>query len=680
MRYTSLKRKVAVLCIFIAAAVAGLLVALVRLQVTNGEEYRDESENSITQSMSLAASRGDLLDRYGRTMVTNEVCYNIVISRAALLRQSDPNGIILKLIQVCDKFEVPHEDTLPMEVDGRKVYLTGSEDDTARYYFRQFLNYRDIETDQTPKEIFELLVRRYDVSDKYTQEQKRLIVGVRYELELRTVIGMADYIFAGDVSTELIAAINDAGLKSVSVQTGSKRVYTTAYAAHLLGYIGQIYPEEWDYYKELGYSMNAGVGKSGAEAAFEEYLHGTDGTQLIYTNSDGEVTGVAESKEPEPGANVMLTIDMNLQGATERALESKILALRETEEGKYAEGAAAVVVQVGTGDVLTCASYPSYDINTFFQDYKELSENEYSPLLNRALNGYYEPGSTFKMVTATAGLESGIISSSTIIYDEGRYTFWSDYQPVCWIYSKTGGTHGAENVTDAIRDSCNYFFYEVGRLCGIDLITETANKYGLGIKTGVEDAFYESSGVAAGIEERNAAGYEWVGGDTIQAAIGQSDNRFTPIQLANYIATLAAGGTRYRTHFLHEVYTSDYSECIYSYEPELLDRIDLSGDAYRAITEGMRQVVTEGSVMQEFANVSVPVAAKTGTAQVGKEANNAIFVCFAPYDDPEIAVAVVVEKGVSGTTVASIAAEIVESYFSSQEAMTPSTGENTLLR
>jgi len=681
MRYSSLKFKAAGLVLFVLVVVGVLVAALVDLQVTQGEQMKLQAENSIVQSEHLEASRGDILDRYGRTLVTNEVSYNITISRAALLRQDDPNGAILRLIDVCDSYGVAHTDTMPLvlDEDGTTFRRTETVGTTAVANFDTFLAHCSIDGTQAPRDIFEALRARYLVDRDLPLERQRLAVGVRYELELRTVIGMADYVFAYDVTTELIAAVNDADIRSVSVRTASKRVYETPYAAQLLGYIGQMNPEEYEIFREQGYSMNAYVGKAGAEAAFEQYLHGEGGALVTYTNEDGDITGVVESVQPQPGQNVALTIDISLQGVAERALESKILSLRETGEGQYAGGGAAVVIEVGTGDVLACASYPTYDVSRFFLDYTDLVEMDPSPLLNRALNGIYEPGSTFKMVTATAALENGVISSGTQIQDLGKYTYWEDYQPVCWLYGSTGATHGYENVTEALRDSCNYFFFEVGRLTGIDLITQTANAYGLGVDPGLESAFYASSGVAAGVEEREANGLMWVGGDTIQAAIGQSDNQFTPLQLANYVATIANGGVRMTPHLLHRVYSNDYTDLELDYTPRVIEDLGLSEDTLVSITTGMRLVASEGTARAMLENCSVPVAAKTGTAQVGREANNAIFVCYAPYDDPQIAVAVVVEKGVSGAAVADIAVEIVEAYFSGGSAAQTVPHENELI-
>ena len=348
------------------------------------------------------------------------------------------------------------------------------------------------------------------------------------------------------------------------------------------------------------------------------------------------------------------------------------------DEDSNERGGAAAVVSVGSGEVLALASYPTYDLSTFNEDYDELVADERLPMFNRATQGIYAPGSTFKMCTAVAALESGIITPSSIIQDRGIYTYYRDPQPMCWVYRQGGSTHGRINVTQAITESCNYFFYEVGRLTGIRTLDSYASQFGLGQSTGIEIG--DSSGVLASPEWADSHNQEWTDGQTITAAIGQSYNLFTPLQLANYIATLVGGGQHYEAHLLKNVKSYDNSSVIYAYDKAPLNTVEMSDSTLQAVKEGMHNLTT-GSLSYYFSNCVVSAGAKTGTAETGiADTNNGVFVCFAPYDDPQIAVAVVIEKGGSGAALASTAVDIVNSYFSQEEIGAVVIGENTLLK
>ena len=484
----------------------------------------------------------------------------------------------------------------------------------------------------------------------------------------------------------LIVKVKEASLPGVNIVTTTVREYKTSFAAHLLGRVGPISSTEWsNTYQALDYPYNASVGKEGAELAFESYLHGTPGKRNIETNDQGKVVSgddnwvvdqaTGEVLAPDPGDNVILTLDIKLQEAVERILANGIESLKSEDT----EGGAAVVIDVRDGGVLAMASYPTFDLTTYTQNYNELLSDPLNPLLNRATREVYPPGSTFKMVTAIGGLEEGIIEPDTEILDTGRYLYYDDYQPQCWISRQGGGTHGLENVSDAIMDSCNIFFYDTGRRLGISLLEQYAAAFGLGEPTGIE--LSEETGWMDGPEYTESQGQTWYEGNTLPAAIGQGNSRFTPLQLANYVATLANGGTHYSAHLLKEVKSSDFSQVVERYEPQVLNQLDIEPENLAAVTEGMLRVTTEGSAKAYFADLGVQVAAKTGSAQVSSATeSNALFVCFAPYEDPEIALAIVVEKGGSGSLLASIAAEILEYYFSSGSGMETVTTENTLLR
>ena len=454
-------------------------------------------------------------------------------------------------------------------------------------------------------------------------------------------------------------------------------------AAHILGTIGPIWQEEWSSsedtgyvgYADKGYSMNDLVGKDGVEKAFESYLRGTDGRRLITTDETGTITGELYTREPQPGGTVALTLDIDLQADVEAALAETISGMIDKDSNE--RGGAAAVVSVGTGEVLALASYPTYDLSTFNEDYDELVNDQRLPMFNRATQGIYAPGSTFKMVTAVAALESGIITPSSIIQDRGIYTYYKDPQPMCWIYSQTGSTHGRINVSQAITDSCNYFFYEVGRLTGIRTLDSYASQFGLGQSTGIEIG--DSSGVLASPEWAESHDQEWTDGQTITAAIGQSYNLFTPLQLANYVATLVGGGDHYQAHLLKNVKAYDNSRLLYMYGDKPMNTVEISDSTLSAVTRGMHELTVSGSVAYAFENCVVSAGAKTGSAQVGTDIANGVFVAYAPYEKPEIAVAIVIEKGGSGAALANTAVEIINSWFSRAQDGT-AIGENTLLK
>ncbi|MGE4275584.1 MAG: penicillin-binding transpeptidase domain-containing protein [Lawsonibacter sp.] len=516
------------------------------------------------------------------------------------------------------------------------------------------------------------------------QEDTRAVAGVLYELYLRSrEVYQIPYLFAEDVDIDFISRVKELSLVGVVMEATTVRQYHTAYAAHLLGRVGLMNEEEWATYKNLDedgdgvadYQMDDTIGKEGIEKAFESYLRGTPGKRALERNTSGKVVSETWLTEPKPGDNVVLTLDLDLQMAVEDILANALPNL----VSKEVAGAACVVLDVNSAEVLASASYPTFHLASYSADYQTNVENPLKPLFNRALQGTYAPGSTFKMVTAVAGLEEGIITPSTKILDEGRYTYYPGFAPQCWIFRQYGTTHGWQNVTDAIKNSCNYFFYDVGRQLGIQRLTDFATRFGLGQKTGLE--LTEAQGVMAGPEYTEKMGGTWYDGNTLSVAIGQESSQFTPIQLANYIATLVNGGTRNATHLLKEVKSSDFSQILYTYKPQVLSTIQIQDQNLAAVKAGMLALTTEGSVAKYFKDLGVTVGAKTGSAQVSAQTeSNAVFVCFAPYDNPEVAVAIVVEHGGSGSELGAMAADILSYYFSAQETREELLTENTLIR
>lgn len=517
------------------------------------------------------------------------------------------------------------------------------------------------------------------------QDQVRDAAGVLYEQLLRTKgVNQTAYRFAADVNIDFISRVKELSIPGVVIEATTTRQYHTTYAALLLGRVAAIDPDEWtSYYKtadidgdgEPDYQMNDTVGKEGAERAFENYLRGSSGVRALERNTSGKVVSETWLTDPKPGNNVVLTIDLDLQGTVEDVLANSIPKL----SSKEVEGAACVILDVNNGDVLASASYPTFSLATYGQDIAQNSSNPLKPLTNRALTGTYPPGSTFKMVTAIAGLEEGIITPSTKILDKGAYTYYPGTPPKCWIYRQHGTTHGLVNVSEAIKVSCNYFFYDVGRRLGIDRLVDYATRFGLGQKTGIE--LGEKAGVMASREYTESRGQKWYDGNTLSVAIGQENSAFTPIQLANYIATLVNGGTRYSTHLLKEVKASDFTSVEYSYQPQVLSTIDIQPKNLEAVKAGMLALTSDGSVSRYFQNLGVKVGAKTGSAQISAQTeSNAVFVCFAPYDKPEIAMAIVVEHGGSGSELGAMAADILSYYFSAKQTQDEVPTENTLTR
>ncbi len=668
------KRRVIALLVFFGAFLLLFAAVLYDAQILHGGENRAKSISSNAASETVTASRGIITDRNGKVLVSNRLAYTLVFDRSGFADDAALNAAILRLVQLCEETGTGWNDTLPIGRVGNFLRYSNARSET----FDKFIEKNDLTSGASGRQLLSELRELYHVDESLSEREARLIVGVRYELHSRD-----SYTFAEDVSTEVLSLITDGRYEGVTIRTASARVYNTALAAHILGTIGPIWQEEWSSsedtgyvgYADKGYSMNDLVGKDGVEKAFESYLRGTDGRRLITTDETGKITGELYTREPQPGGTVALTLDIDLQADVEAALAETISGMIDKDSNE--RGGAAAVVSVGTGEVLALASYPTYDLSTFNEDYDELVNDQRLPMFNRATQGIYAPGSTFKMVTAVAALESGIITPSSIIQDRGIYTYYKDPQPMCWIYSQTGSTHGRINVSQAITDSCNYFFYEVGRLTGIRTLDSYASQFGLGQSTGIEIG--DSSGVLASPEWAESHDQEWTDGQTITAAIGQSYNLFTPLQLANYVATLVGGGDHYQAHLLKNVKAYDNSRLLYMYDDKPTNTVEISDSTLSAVTKGMHELTVSGSVAYAFENCVVSAGAKTGSAQVGTDIANGVFVAYAPYENPEIAVAIVIEKGGSGAALANTAVEIINSWFSRAQDGT-AIGENTLLK
>lgn len=760
MNHKQFSRRVIGVVVMLAILLTFLCSNLYTIQYTNGADYAEQSVAKVSETETVSASRGNILDRNGKVLVSNQVSYNVTLDLNLLGTGQDRCNTLLALTQTATEQGIAWTDTLPITTQSPfeyttadPFYTTSTDENGETVYNLTSLGKLAVEmkwiqdpskqssTDSTSEqkpglvdkiksffgmggssettqtqtdskalptaeELLGLMCKSFDIAGdgKVDESQAkangetvptlnigdmsstdaRTIAGILYELYYRSrVNSWPPYTFATDVSIDFITRVKELSLPGVEIETTSVRKYNTEYAAHLLGYTGSITSDTWPTYKEKGgYTMNDTVGITGAESAFESYLKGTSGTRAIERNENGKIissqwltnTDTGESLAPQPGQNVFLTIDIDLQQQVEDILASGVASL----QSKETEGAACVVLDVNSGDVLASASYPTYSLATFRQDYNTLRDNPLNPLLNRALQGLYPPGSTFKMITAIGALEENIVEPDTLIDDKGVYTFYPSPQPKCWIYNQHHTTHGLQNVSDAIKNSCNYYFYDVGRRLGIDLLDQYAAMFGLGQKTGIE--LEEKAGVVASPAFTESLGGTWYEGNILSVAIGQESTQVTPIQLANYIATLVNGGTRYSTHLLKTVKSNDFSEVTYNYEPQVVSQIEIQDENLEAVKLGMLKLTTEGSVSSAFKDVPVQVGAKTGSAQVSAQTNsNAVFVCFAPYDDPQIAVAIAVEHGGSGSELGKIAAQIVTAYFSVQGEQGEITQENTLV-
>ena len=702
--------------VLLALLTAALLVvyaaALYKLQIVEGENYYNQSRNSNVTEEIIRAKRGDILDRYGRLLVSSRSCNNLILNSDELFsdKVEDPNAVLLALVRLVQETGNRYSDELPITMDSPFLYDEHmSDQDRAR--LEQYLDDKDWDKSMSAVELMAKFRERYSIDNSYNSEEMRIIAGIRYALNMHYVVKTSDYIFVEDASMELITKIRERGLPGVKVETSFVREYHTNAGAHLLGYIRAMDAVSYygdkthEGYKDKGYSLDALVGIEGAEYAFEDWLHGTDGRVRVTTNAEGNVTNKVYLQEPLPGDNVYLTIDSGLQEVAELALADNIQAIndaREADNEQYralgqtdkvmelATGGAVVVMDVRTSEPRCIASYPNFDPSTLLENYGLLSTDEGAPLFNRALNGVYAPGSTFKPVTGIAALNEGKVTVDYTIYDEGIFTKYADidtsYLPTCWIYGS--GSHGNVNITTALEHSCNYYFYTVGDLLGIDRLSKYAAMFGLGEKTGIE--LPETAGHMATPEYKaqiysgNETEQEWFVGDTLAASIGQSVSQFTPIQLANYTAALAGNGLRHTTSLLKSVRSADGTQQLYARVPVESGRVDVDQSYYDAVHLGMRLVVTSGNspvVYHTFEDVSYTLAAKTGTAQRGEnQANNACFICYAPYEDPQIAVAVVVEKGGAGANLASIAKSVLDYYFSFNDSTISLESEQSLLK
>lgn len=647
-----------------------LILQLFNLQIVHGQEYRETSNTRLTRESTLKAARGNILDSTGNKLVTSETSFSLELYKTKI-EDDVLNNTILKTINILKANKDEYIDNLPIAVN--PVRYTLSEES-----LKDWKTGLEIPENATAQEAFDFLKQKYNISNN--DEEAIKIMAVRYEITRTGYSNIKPVEIAKDISRESAVQIREQSndLPGMTIATGSKVKYTSGnLASHILGQVGPITEEELKG-QEDKYDLNDIIGKTGIEYIFEDYLKGTDGVKQIDMAVDGTVTEEYVSEEAVAGSDVVLTIDANLQKVAEEALKKNIekIANGGFYETSPADAGAVVVMNVKTGEVLAMVSYPDYDPQLFVDGISQEQYDSYKEgdnLVNRAISGVYSPGSTYKMVTATAGLESGAITTKTRINDTGVYPKFGN--PVCWYWSTYRRGHGYLNVTQAIQKSCNYFFYETGYRTGIENIVKYAKYYGLGSKTGIE-LLGESTGTIARPEIVEERGEVWTPGYTLSAAIGQGDNGFTPIQMAKYISTLANGGDSVDVTLIKSIIRPDGTEVSkeelesyvnerLGYTPEKPENLDLKEENIDAILKGMKGVTESGgTAYSTFANFDIEVAGKTGSAETGDDSVvHGWFVGFAPFDDPEIAVVVLIENAGSGGFTAETARDIMAEYF-----------------
>ncbi len=669
--------RVIALCLCMATIVGAMVYRLVQLQLIQGPNTTASLNANVIREYDEIASRGEIMDRNGNVMVGNALGFSVQLDYYQW-ESKQQNEVLLRLYELLSQNGVSALDILPLSWEEPLTYTYASLESGDGLNLERFCEEQEwgSAADMTPNRLFGRLCSYYGVDIGLSFTQRRAVVGLRYFMEdkqfsrYNTPITVVE-----ELDIQTVARISEiqSDLPGVTIQVTDSREYHTAAAAHLLGRVAGISRVEYEELKEEGYTLNDTIGKDGMEQALESLLRGTDGLRAVEVErSTGAVVAEYMVEDTQPGKNCYLTIDLPLQERVEQALADTLAAIKVKGEnsrdgaGADVEGGAAIVMDVNTGEILAMASYPTYSLEDFSAEFSRNLADPLSPFINRTIQSAYSPGSTFKMCTSLAALEEGIITTETKIYDEGVYKRYADvgYSPRCWIYRQHGRNHGNINVSQALKYSCNYFFYEMGYQLQPERLNKYATQLGLGQKTGVE-LTAEKPGTLAGPESREAKGGEkWYGADTLMAAIGQSDHLFTPIQLVNYVATIVNGGTRYQPHLLKTVMDYTNTEVYDQVQPTVLNTVEISQTSLNAIKEGMRGVVTEdGTASSYFAGFPIQVGGKTGSAQMVNHSATGVFVSFAPYDEPEIAVCVVGEYASSGGSLAPVAIAAYDEYF-----------------
>lgn len=699
----------------IVVAVSLVFIArLINIQVASKDYYvANVNDNTYSRTVKIQAQRGTIYDSDGHALVSNSYSYDVYFDAGDIPKGVEKNDVVINVIDTAKRIgefdKAFTEPDHPFVKSGDKWTL---DEDYMQTVFGRRLNTLLIDMGYVPdknenkddesvhwegtdiSDMRNSLLLRYGIIDKEgayqyylddedTEGKCLLLFKVRLDMEMHNFSVSEPYTVLTDVSVKLITAMKEGSVHGIGINCRAERQFNyPGVASHILGRTGKITAETADYYTEQGYTLDAIVGTSGAEAAFETYLHGEDGELTIVEDEYGHVVDQYVSVEPKAGKDVYLTINVDFQKAAEKALADNIAYI--VDQGQYkiwwekenhdkkvslvgedANAGALTVLNPKDGSVLALATYPTYNLVTFNEDYEKLTKDKASPLFFRALDGTYAPGSTFKPGIAVAALTEGIITPETEIEDEGEYQYYADVglHPRCWIYSEAygWGKHGLINVSEAIQVSCNCFFYDVGRQLTITKMNKYCSGYGLGQPTGIE--LNEKVGILAGPEEREATGGAWYDGNTIMAAIGQDDNLFTPLQLSVYISTILNNGQRYKAHILKEVREYD-GTVVYTTSPQVISKIKLSDEACTTVKNAMKDATENGSAARVFADYPIEIGGKTGTAQVSTtSSDNAAFVAFAPFDNPEIVATCIIEHGAAGTDTGFAIKDVFSYYF-----------------
>lgn len=662
-----------------------LIVQLFNLQVVHGESYREQSNTRLSRSSVIKAARGSILDRSGNELAGVKTENNIEIYKTNI-SDEELNKSVLNLVELLNKYEIGYDDTFPVKINPFEFTISGDELTNWKKKYK-------IAEEATAEEAFYKFKNKYEITNDNVEEIRK-IISIRYIITTTGYSATKSITIATNVNEEVVAQISErnSDFPGVSISTNAARTYLAGnLAAHVIGYTGKIKEDEYNANKDI-YSIDDIIGKTGIEYVFEKYLKGTDGEKQVEMSVDGTITGETVAKNAIAGSDVVLTIDSNLQKVTQDSLENCINKIRSGGFAQTydAQGGAAVVMNVNTGEVLATASYPTFEPQWFVggisqENWAYLRDDSRHPQLNKTIQSTYEPGSTFKMVTAIAGLETGAITTKERINDTGVYRKYN-MEWKCWYYTSYHRGHGYQNVTQALQHSCNYFFYETGDRMGIDNLSKYALHFGLGKKTGIELPNEKEGAVASKETYAKLRNGGRIGpGDVLNASIGQGDNNFTPMQIAKYISSIANGGNVVKPTIVKSILNSDGSEVsrdeITQYTNEKLgysdtdDGITINQESVNVAKEGMRMAASEagGTAYNIFKGFNQEVAGKTGSAEAGKDKNgndlvNAWFVCFAPYEKPEVAVVVMIENGGHGNYAAEVARDVLTQYFGMNES------------
>ena len=649
-----------------------LIGQLFNLQIINGVKYREQSNTRLSRESELQAARGDILDSSGNVLATSKMGFSLELYKTKIDDET-LNQSILDLVNVLEKYKQSYVDSFPIKPNPYEFLLEGEE-------LSNWKSKNKLKEDASAEDCFNYFKKKYNIKQEDPKDVKK-ILAIRYEITTKGYSSTRPINIASDINTQVVSILSEKSEKfpGINIVTESIRSYTSgSLASHIIGYVGKISQAEYEANKEE-YENDDITGKTGIESVFEKYLKGNDGIKQIDMAVDGTVAAEYVSEEAMGGSDIVLTIDSNLQRITEETLKTNMEKITNGgfSQVYHAKSGSIVVMNVKNGDILAMASNPDFEPQEFVGGISTKKFNEYKAsqgLFDRAISGSYAPGSTFKMVTAIAGLESGVIDTSTRITDTGVYPKYTN--PVCWYYTSFHRGHGSLNVSDAIKHSCNYFFYETGDRMGIDNLAKYAKYFGLGTKTGIELPS-ETAGMLASREtKKEKTGEDWYAGEITSASIGQSYNSFSPLQMARYVSILANGGHRINPTIIKTIRNADGSEVskedIRKYTNEKLgikddgvENLTINQANLDAVLEGMRSVTSEtgGTAYDKFRDFNIEVGGKTGSAETSTGDVNAWFVGFAPFDDPEIAVVVMVENGGHGNYTAEAVRDIMAEYF-----------------